>query len=331
MLQKKEASYYIHSEDGTVICELCPHRCHIKPGGRGRCRTRINEDGILIASSYGQVASYGKDPIEKKPLYHFYPGSKIFSVGSFGCNFTCDFCQNYMISQENPTMIQTNAQNLVNIACNESDNLGIAYTYNEPTIWYEFMTDIARGIRANGKKNVVVTNGYMNPEPLKALLPLIDAMNIDLKSINPEFYTTHCGGSVEPVMEYIRTSAASCHVEITTLLIEGLNTTEEEMHRIARFIASINPEIPLHLSRYFPAYKLHVPSTSVALIERLRDIAQQELKYVYIGNVPEEKRDTLCSVCGHVLVERGAGVRTHIREDGACISCGAPSPIIVSR
>lgn len=331
MLQKKEASYYSHTENRAVVCDLCPHRCHIQPGGKGRCRTRVNEEGVLIARSYGRVASYGKDPIEKKPFYHFHPGSKIFSVGSFGCNFTCDFCQNHMISQGSPDMIETTAQNLVDIACNESDNLGIAYTYNEPTIWYEFMTDIARGIRAHGKKNVLVTNGYMNQEPLKALLPLIDAMNIDLKSMNPEFYTTHCGGSLEPVLEYIRLSAASCHVEITTLLIEGLNTTEEEIHSIARFIASVNPEMPLHLSRYFPAYNMHLPSTSVALMERLRDVARQEIKYVYIGNVPEENRDTLCSNCGQVLVERSAGIRTHIGEDGSCLSCGTPSPILISR
>ncbi len=331
MLQKKEASYYIHTEVGAVICELCPHRCHIPMAGKGRCRTRVNENGSLIARNYGQVASYGKDPIEKKPLYHFYPGSKIFSVGSYGCNFSCDFCQNHMISQGNPDMINTSAQNLVDIACNESDNLGIAYTYNEPTIWYEFMTDIAKEIRNSGKKNVVVTNGYMNPEPLEALLPLIDAMNVDLKSINPEFYIKHCGGRVEPVMEYIRRSAQDCHVEITTLLIEGLNTSEEEMHKIARFIASVNPEIPLHLSRYFPAYNLDLPATGVELIERLRDIALQELKYVYIGNVPEAKRDTTCASCGQIIVDRSFGVHTHLGEDGACSFCGAPSPIIVSR
>lgn len=330
MLQKKEADYYTQTEDKAVECELCPHRCHIIAGGKGRCRTRVNEDGVLIARSYGRVASYGKDPIEKKPLYHYFPGSKIFSVGSFGCNFTCDFCQNHMISQGSPNMIDTTAQNLVDIACNESDNLGIAYTYNEPTIWYEFMVDIAKGIKAHGKKNVVVTNGYMNPKPLQELLPLVDAMNIDLKSIRPEFYTAHCGGRVEPVMDYIRHSAASCHVEITTLLIEGLNTSEEEMHHIAKFIASVNPNIPLHLSRYFPAYNMHLPATGIALMERLRDVASQELKYVYIGNVPEEKHDTLCSSCGNVLVERSTGIQTHIREDGTCISCGTPSPIIVS-
>lgn len=331
MGHKKEASYYTKAEGGTVVCALCPHRCVIPPGGRGRCRTRANEEGTLISRSYGHVASYGKDPIEKKPLYHFYPGTKIFSVGSFGCNFTCDFCQNFAISQESPKMIDTTAQNLVDIACNEKENLGIAYTYNEPTIWYEFMTEIAQGIRRGGKKNVLVTNGYMNPEPLAALLPLIDAMNVDLKSMNPEFYKAHCGGTLEPVLEFIRQSAPACHVEITTLLIEGLNTSEDEICSVARFIAAINPEIPLHLSRYFPAYNMNLPPTDITLMERLQAVAREELRYVYLGNVPEADRDTRCGHCGSTLVSRQAAVVTALREDGACKVCGTPSPILTGR
>ncbi len=331
MLHKKEASYYKHAEDGAVICELCPHRCHILPKGKGICRTRVNHDGKLIAETYGRVASYGKDPIEKKPLYHFHPGSKIFSVGSYGCNFTCDFCQNYMISQGSPQMIDTSPQNLVDIASNEKENLGIAYTYNEPTIWYEFMMDIAKGIRKHDKKNVLVTNGYMNPDPLRELLPLIDAMNIDLKSMNPEFYIQHCGGRVEPVLEFIRLSAQACHVEITTLLIEGLNTAEEEIRQIARFIADISPEIPLHLSRYFPAYNLQLPPTDIPLMERLQAVAQQELKYVYLGNVPEADRNTYCSHCGDVIVDRSGIIQTHLKDDGSCRACGTHSPIRVGR
>lgn len=330
MHHRKEASYYTKGEDGYVACGLCPHRCVIAPGARGRCRTRANDNGVLISRSYGHVASYGKDPIEKKPLYHFYPGTKIFSVGSFGCNFTCDFCQNYAISQESPKMIDTTARNLIDIACNEKENLGIAYTYNEPTIWYEFMTEIAQGIRAAGKKNVLVTNGYMNPEPLQELLPLIDAMNIDLKSMNPAFYQTHCGGSLDPVLEFIRLSAPACHVEITTLLIEGVNTSEAEIRQIAQFIASINPEIPLHLSRYFPAYNLNLPPTDIELMERLQTVAREVLPYVYIGNVPELDASTRCTHCGQVIVERQDGVRKHLKADGACSHCGAASPIILA-
>lgn len=331
MLHEKEASYYTHLEGGAVNCLLCPHWCHIQLGGKGFCRTRVNPAGNLIAQTYGRVASYGKDPIEKKPLYHYYPGTKIFSIGSYGCNFTCDFCQNYVISQGLPQMIDTSPQNLVDIARNEKENLGIAYTYNEPTIWYEFMHDIAQGIRNHGKKNVMITNGYINPEPLKALLPLIDAMNIDLKSMNPEFYKERCGGTLEPVLESIRTSAQHCHIEITTLLIEGLNTSDEEMSQISRFIAAISPDIPLHLSRYFPAYHLDLPPTDIHVMERLQAVARQDLKHVYLGNVPDADRNTYCAHCGKVLVDREAAVITHIEEDGSCMACKMPSPIIVSR
>jgi len=328
MPYEKEASYYTHEEGGAVNCLLCPHWCHIQLGDKGFCRTRVNQGGNLIAQTYGRIASYGKDPIEKKPLYHFYPGTKIFSVGSYGCNFTCDFCQNYAISQGLPQMIDTSPQNLVDIASNEKENLGIAYTYNEPSIWYEFMWDIAQGIREHGKKNVMITNGYINPEPLTALLPLIDAMNIDLKSMDPDFYLKHCGGRLEPVLESIRLSASKCHVEITTLLIEGLNTSEDEMRRISQFIASVNPEIPLHLSRYFPAYNLNLPPTDIALMERLQAIARETLSYVYIGNVPEADRNTYCVHCGELLVDRTLAVISHVREDGSCGSCGRHSPII---
>lgn len=330
MLQKKEASYYSHLEGGSVLCELCPHRCHIQPEGKGICRTRVNHQGKLIAQTYGRIASYGKEPIEKKPLYHFYPGSKIFSVGSYGCNFTCDFCQNFGISQGLPQMIDTSPQNLVDIASNEKENLGIAYTYNEPTVWYEFMRDIASGIHKHGKKNVMVTNGYMNPEPLMELIPLIDAMNIDLKSMDPYFYSEHCGGKLEPVLEFIRLSAPVTHVEITTLLIGGLNTSDDEIHKIGEFIASINPEIPLHLSRYFPGYKMEMPPTEIALMEHLQTIAKQHLKYVYLGNVPEVDRNTYCSHCGSVLVDRSSLVKTSIKEDGSCTACGKQSTVIVS-
>lgn len=325
---RKEAMYYSKNEDKAILCGLCPHRCMIPAGGKGKCSTRVNENGILMAKTYGQVASYGKDPIEKKPLYHFHPGTKIFSIGSYGCNFTCDFCQNYAISQERPKMIDTSPQNLVDIACNEKENLGIAYTYNEPTIWYEFMMDIALGIRQKGKKNVMVTNGFMNKEPQKALLPLIDAMNIDLKSMSPDFYRKHCGGELEPVLEFIRNSAGNCHVEITTLLIEGLNTSVEEVRKIAEFVAAINPEIPLHLSRYFPAYTMNLPPTDIKLMAMLQETAQEYLQYVYLGNIPEASKDTLCKGCGAVLVDRKSVVSVNLSNEGACKSCGTPAPII---
>jgi len=329
MKASEEARFYDVEQDGSMTCSLCPHRCRIQPGQRGLCRTRINQSGKLLAQTYGRIASYGKDPIEKKPLYHYYPGSRIFSIGSYGCNFSCDFCQNFSISQETPSLIDTSPHNLADIAANESNNLGVAYTYNEPTVWYEFMTDIAREVRSKGLKNVMVTNGYMNPEPLEQLLPLIDAMNIDLKSMSGAFYEKYCGGKLDPVLEFIRKAADSCHIEITTLLIDGLNTDPEEMDRLAQFIASIRPTIPLHLSRFFPAYKRQEPPTDLASLDALKEIAGKHLKYVYIGNVPEYNRTTECPSCGKIVVDRSSeGVHTWLDKSGFCGHCGSITDII---
>lgn len=318
----KEADYYKLLDNGKIECLLCPHNCVILNEGVGICRVRKNVNGKLISLNYGKVASYGKDPIEKKPLYHFYPGESIFSVGSYGCNFTCQFCQNYAISQETPSVIETPASNLADIALNEKNNIGVAYTYNEPTIWYEFMKDIMNEVTKANKKNVIVTNGYINQAPLEEILPYVDAMNIDLKSMNPEFYKKYCGGELEPVLEAIKTAAKHTHVELTTLLIEGLNTSEEEIEKIAKWIASVDDSIPLHLSRYFPNYKMKKPATDVELVKRLAEVAKSHLKYVYIGNVREVDRNTYCPQCGETLIDRSYLVQKFLNVDGTCHKCG---------
>lgn len=327
----KEALYYKTEQEKIVKCQLCPHMCSILENEVGKCSVRQNKAGKLRSLNYGKIASYGKDPIEKKPLYHFYPGESIFSIGSFGCNFKCDFCQNYAIAQEMPSVIDTTASNLADIALNEKNNIGVAYTYNEPTVWYEFMQDIATAVHKAKRQNVMVTNGFINPEPLDALLPLVDAMNIDLKSMNNAFYKTYCGGRLEPVQEAIKLAASKTHVELTTLLIEGLNTDEAEIESLAKWIASVDDTIPLHLSRYFPHYKMKHPATDVQLITRLSDIAKRYLKYVYIGNVWEVDRNTYCPECETLLVDRSYLIKVHLEQDGKCPNCGHQTNILMRK
>ncbi|MCL2496293.1 MAG: AmmeMemoRadiSam system radical SAM enzyme [Clostridiales bacterium] len=285
----REAEFYEKLASGSVRCRLCPHNCHIASGQSGLCGARRNSGGILTAHSHGAVASISLDPIEKKPLYRFFPGSHILSLGSYGCNFCCPFCQNHRISREKapsvlttllaPEDIAAAAQNLI-----KRGNIGAAYTYNEPLCGYEYVTDCARLIKAQDQKNVLVTNGYINPEPLARLLPLIDAMNIDLKAFTPEFYHS-IGGDLQAVRRTIATAAAHCHVEITTLIIPGKNDAEAEMRELCQWLAGISYDIPLHISRFFPAYQWQdIPPTPLQTIYRLTDIAREYLQYVYTGN-----------------------------------------------
>ena len=286
-MQLHKAKYYEKRDDGTVMCGLCPHNCVIKDGGCGICRVRKNLAGELYACAYGEIASLALDPIEKKPLNLFFPGSLILSVGSYGCNFGCKFCQNYSISQQTPRCKQISPSQLVGLALETKSrgNIGIAYTYNEPLTSFEYVLDCSRLAKQNNLKNVAVTNGFINDEPMRELLPFIDAMNIDLKAFTDDFYRNLCGGSLEPVKNTILLCAKSCHVEVTTLVIPGYNDSEAEVEAIASFIASISPGIPLHLSRHHPDYKM--PSPASIGRERLFElalIAKRHLKYVFCGN-----------------------------------------------
>lgn len=251
----KEGLYYQKLKDDRVQCFLCPHNCLLKNNQKGICKVRINKGGTLYTLNYGRITSGSMDPIEKKPLYHFYPGKSIFSIGSFGCNLKCSFCQNYEIAHEFNQCAEAESNILVDIALQQDNNIGLAYTYNEPSIWYEFVLETAKKAKEKGLMNVLVTNGYISKEPLKELLPYIDGMNIDLKSFSKDFYRNICGGGVKEVLENIEISKEHCLVEITTLLIEGLNTEEGEIRKLAKWISSVGEDIPLHLNRYYPAYK----------------------------------------------------------------------------
>jgi len=291
MTGKKEAMFFEKLENQSVHCFLCPHHCKIPRGGRGFCGVRKNIDGTLFSLNYGEVSSIGVDPIEKKPLNRFHPGSLILSVGSVGCNFKCPFCQNHSIAQVKPEEIHTypaSSDEIVAkaVALKSQGNIGIAYTYNEPSVWYEFVYETAQKAKDKELLNVLVTNGYIGEKPLELILPYIDAMNIDLKAYNDHFYRDLVKGGLEEVKETIRRSVSRCHVEVTTLVIPGRNDSPVEMDEMARWLASLSPDIPLHLSRYFPRYEMtDRPPTPLNILQKLKKTAEQHLKFVYLGNI----------------------------------------------
>lgn len=324
----KEAMYYEAADNNKVRCLLCPHGCLIGENRSGICRVRVNRGGTLYSANYGCISSIGMDPVEKKPLYHFYPGSYILSVGSLGCNFTCKFCQNYEIAQEERDTETLSPDELVRIAASRRGNIGIAYTYNEPSIWYEFIHETAVLAREKGLKNVLVTNGFINEEPLRDILPYIDAMNIDIKSYNEKYYRDICGGLLEPVKHTIEVASRICHVELTALIVTGLNDSMEEIDCLAGYISSVDKNIPLHLSRYFPRYKLSNEATPISTLLSARDTARKHLNYVYVGNVWEADSNTYCPSCGETLVVRDNNVSIEGLLDGKCRHCGEPIPIV---
>jgi pyruvate formate lyase activating enzyme len=301
-----EAKFYKKEAVNKVRCVLCPHRCFLPNNRTGICLARKNIDGVLYTMNYGEVTSYAMDPIEKKPLYHFYPGSEIFSIGTWGCNFKCTFCQNWTISQQKVSAEHFDKEGIVEMAKAEN-SIGIAYTYNEPTIWYEFVYDTAKLAKENGLKNVLVTNGFISEEPLKEILPLIDAMNIDLKAGSESFYRELCAGQLPPVMRTIKIAfEAGCHIELTTLIIPTLNDRKEELEEIVNWVASISEDIPLHFSRYFPQYKMDLDPTPIETLLNAYEIGKKKLKNVYLGNVASEVggANTYCPKCKKELIHR---------------------------
>lgn len=272
-----------------ATCGICPHHCSIEEGKTGLCRARTNQNGRIICENYGKLTSMALDPIEKKPLNRFYPGSYILSVGSYGCNLNCMFCQNSDISMaggDKYNLEMVSPYELVHYAIEYKNkgNIGIAYTYNEPLIGYEFVMDCSKLTKQQALKNVVVTNGYICEEPLKKLLPYIDAMNIDLKAFSESFYKS-IRGDLETVKATISHAAKMCHVEVTTLIIPDMNDSDEEMERLSSWIASVNPEIPLHVTRFFPRWRMSDRSpTPVETIYHLADIAGKNLRFVCVGN-----------------------------------------------
>jgi pyruvate formate lyase activating enzyme len=330
----RRAEHWEARPGGDVLCRLCPQRCRIAIGGRGTCRARVNEGGTLLAATWGKVAALHVDPIEKKPLYHFHPGSTILSVGTRGCSLACAFCQNWQLVDglgKADDLAPDALVDAVDLARERSGSIGLAYTYNEPLIGFEYLKDTAPLLRAKGYKIVLVTNGFLEAGPFEELLPLVDAMNIDLKAIDDSFYVDLCGGRVAPVTRNIARAAKSCHVEVTNLLVPGRNTDEDQVRRLVDFVASVDPALPLHFSRYFPNRDFTAPPTPAADLRRAYEIARERLKYVYLGNVaPGPESNTACAVCGATLIER-AGYRVRVVGlDGTrCRACGAESGIVV--
>jgi len=277
-------------EKGKVRCLACSHKCLIEKEKTGICGVRKNINNKLYLLVYGKVASMNPDPIEKKPLYHFLPGTRSFSIGTVGCNFKCDFCQNFEISQSskqgNIFGKEITPEEIVEQAL-ETRCKSISYTYNEPAIFIEFVKDTAELARKEGLKNILVTNGYFSKESFNYIKDYIDVANIDLKSFKEEFYNKYCGGRLKPVLESIkRFYDAGIHIEITTLIIPGLNDNEKELEKIAKFIASVDKKIPWHISRFFPMYKmLDKLVTPIDILEKAYKIGKKHLKNVYIGNV----------------------------------------------
>lgn len=326
-----EAILYDKLEGGKVRCRLCPHNCTIGEGGRGICGVRENNGGILYSLVYGKLIASHVDPIEKKPLYHFLPGTCSYSISTAGCNLRCMHCQNWDISQrpkgggdiggreETPEKIVDAA---VKAGCKS-----ISYTYTEPTIFLEYALDTSKTAKKSGLYNVFVSNGFMSEDAINTIKPFLDADNVDLKSFSDKFYREVCGGRLEPILNTIKKLVKEkIWVEITTLVIPTLNDTEDEFRQIAEFIRDeLGPEVPWHVSRFYPDYKLDsLPQTPIETIRRARDIGLDAgLKHVYAGNIPHENSEnTYCPDCGQLLIERyGFSVTKNTITDGRCPNC----------
>jgi pyruvate formate lyase activating enzyme len=329
----KEAYLYAKDPGGKVRCLLCNHRCLIADGKRGVCSVRENKDGTLYSLVYEKLISAHVDPIEKKPFFHFLPGSKAFSIATAGCNFRCLHCQNHEISQmprdkENITGEKVTGEAIVSMAL-QNNCASISYTYTEPTIFFEYAYDTATIAHNKGLKNNFVTNGYMTAEALDMIAPYLDAANVDLKSFSEKFYKEICSARLQPVLENIKQmKELGIWVEVTTLIIPTLNDAESELRKIARFIHSVSPEIPWHVSAFYPTHQmLDKPRTSPEIIRRAREIGLEEgLRYVYTGNIPgDEGENTMCYHCNNVLIRRwGYQIAEQGVTDGTCPHCGTP-------
>lgn len=326
-----EARLYNKLEDNLVRCFLCNHRCKIADGKRGICGVRENREGILYALIYGKVVAQHIDPIEKKPLFQFQPGSLSYSIATVGCNFRCLHCQNWEISQMPKDLrriegIEITPEEIVERAV-ETRCKSISYTYTEPTIFFEYAYDCSRLAKERGLKNIFVTNGYMTRECLDELKGLLDAANVDVKSFSEGFYKRVCGARLSPVLEAIEyMRRLGIWVEVTTLIIPTQNDSEEEIREIAKWIYKTDPSMPWHISAFYPAYKMtHLPRTPVSIIDRAREIGLEEgLKYVYTGNLPGDPGEsTYCYNCKRLVIERfGFTVRRNLIKEAACPHCG---------
>ncbi|MBU0757472.1 MAG: AmmeMemoRadiSam system radical SAM enzyme [Nanoarchaeota archaeon] len=327
----KQAQFYKKLEYESVQCQLCPHNCILKPNKKGLCGVRQNIDGILFSLNYDKLSALAIDLIEKKPLYHFFPGKKTLSIAAQGCNFSCSFCQNSYTSQApKPETNMIKGENvpperIVELAV-KNDSEIISYTYSEPTIFYELAYETAKLAHEKGMKNVFVTNGFINPEPLRKIAPYLDAANIDLKSFSDKFYNKTCGGSLKPVQDAIKLyHELGIWLEVTTLLIPDENDSDDEIRQIADFIAGISTDIPWHISRFHPDYKMtENPVTPIETLEKAYDIGRASgLYHIYLGNVhPGAHENTSCPECKKQIIKRSdfTILEKHI-ESGRCSYC----------
>ncbi|NYB52895.1 MAG: AmmeMemoRadiSam system radical SAM enzyme [Methanobacteriaceae archaeon] len=333
---KKEAILY-EKLDGALNCHVCHRGCVISNGKTGFCGMRQNEDGTMYSLNYASASSVAVDPIEKKPLFHFYPGSLSFSLGSVGCNFRCPYCQNWTISQATLEEIGTNdilPEHAIELA---QENLcaSISWTYNEPTMWFEYTYDSAKLAKKNDVKTVYVTNGYMSQESLDLISPYLDAANVDLKGMSDTFYQELCQARLEPVLENIQIMHdQGIHLEVTNLVIPGYNDSHEDLSALVKFMAEVDVEIPLHFTRFYPHYHMkQVPPTPVETLEKAQKMATEAgIKYVYVGNVPgSDGENTRCPECRELLIKRdGFTIRAnHLKKDKKCPECGAKIHIMV--
>jgi len=333
---RKEAMLYTKLDKGLVRCALCAHRCTVKPERLGICGVRQNVEGTLYTLVYGQAIAVHVDPIEKKPIYNFLPGTRSFSIATVGCNFRCVFCQNADISQAPREGLSPSAEDFppgqVVAAAKRYACDSIAYTYTEPTVFFEYAYDAAKLAHQEGIKNIFVTNGYMTLEALEEISPYLDAANVDLKSFSDAFYRRVCGARLQPVLETIEAMhQRGVWVEVTTLLIPGLNDSDDDLRRIAQFVHEVGPDIPWHISRFTPRYKMRdKPTTSIERIHRAAEIGREQgLRYVYVGNVPGDLHEnTLCPSCGEVVIGR-IGYHTTLHLEGnRCASCGQELAVV---
>jgi pyruvate formate lyase activating enzyme len=333
----QEAMFWSEVADLKVKCTLCPHECLIPEGKTGICRVRMNRDGKLFSMVFGEPVALHSDPVEKKPLYHFCPGKQILSTGTYGCNLRCSFCQNYHLSQSGPregSFSHVTPEELVRHAAGIAGNIGMAYTYNEPTVFYEYMLETAQKVKEAGMKNVMVSNGFILPDPLLKLIPHIDAFNIDLKSFRDDFYRQWTGGSLAPVLETLKIITQSGkHLEITHLVIPDLNDSAGDFTDMIGWISeNLGKNVPLHLSRYFPAYKMEQPPTPAGTLSQFARLASSTLRYVYTGNMGSGGiSSTVCPECRNLLISRhGYDTSvTGLTAEGNCTRCGAAIPVVL--
>lgn len=323
-----EAKFY-EKKDDILICNLCPHHCKIKNGETGLCDVRKNENGKLLSLNYSEVTAFGLDPIEKKPLFHFKPGEEILSLGTWGCNLSCPFCQNYEISKTNPIDKKIlKPSEIVELLKKYKVN-GVAYTYSEPIVWFEYVLETSKLVKKENKNyyNVMVTNGFIERDPLNELIPYIDAFNVDLKTFDDKIYKKELRGELQNIkgnIEFLYEQGK--HLEITTLIVPGISDDLNMLENEFKFISNISKKIPLHLSRYFPRYKYDQMPTDIGFMKEIYHIAKKYLKHVYLGNIWNKNYEsTYCSNCGEVLIERnGYDIKfKNLNKNGGCTNCGS--------